>query len=105
MGLRYPADMVMDLLRDVRPLMRESKFHQGTQAHGYATGSSQGLVEGPLRATRWLILTWGSRRLGTPSEQHRTALDAESRLDVLERILEAMPGTSDWTGALAPVGR
>ena len=101
MGLRYPADLVRELLRDIWPLMRTSKFYQGTLADGYATGQSEGLAEGPLWATRRLLLRQGERRLQAPPEAVRARLNAITRLDKLEGLYERLPGATSWEQLLA----
>jgi hypothetical protein len=101
MGLRYPADMVRELLRDVWPRMTTSKFYQGTQAAGFAEGMSEGLVEGPLLATRRLILRRGEPRLQAPAEAATARLDAINHLETLEKLYERLPQAASWEQLLA----
>jgi hypothetical protein len=103
MGLRYPADLVRELLRDVWPRMTTSKFYQGTQAAGYAEGMSEGLVEGPLLATRRLLLRRGEPRLQAPDEALAARIDSVNHLETLEKLYERLPQAASWEQLLGDI--
>ena len=101
MGLRYPTDLVKNLLADFMPLIRSTENYQGVLAKGYVQGVSQGMVEGPIRAAKSLVRTQGEKRFGPPDAASAGALDAANDLEHLERLAERLLDAGSWPELLA----
>jgi hypothetical protein len=89
MGLRYPADLVSQLLQRVRD-MEESATYQAIIAKGQAAGM------------REILLRQGTERFGRPGAEVRSAIDAVSDVEQLERLGVRLLHVSSWDELLAP---
>lgn len=107
MGLRYPDDAIIRLLRGVRA-MKESTFYQAILAEGRAAGEAEGEARGIAKAerasaerSRRMIIKLGSRRLGDPDVGIVAALEAVQDLDQLSQIEERTFDAASWEELLA----
>ena len=89
MGVRYPDDLVNQLLEGIQT-MRESTTYQAILREGRITGEQQ------------LLLRQGTKRFGEPDATTVAAIEAIQDIDRLgalgERILD--PGVRDWDDLL-----
>jgi hypothetical protein len=97
MGLRYPDDLVTELLGGIQG-MRESTTYQAILREGRQEGQQEGRVEGEQR----MLLHLGTKRFGQPDAHTIAAIEAIQNIDRLEamgeRILE--PDLRDWDDRL-----
>ncbi|MBA2449598.1 MAG: hypothetical protein H0V51_16380 [Chloroflexi bacterium] len=104
MGLRYPDDMIGELLRGVRA-MRESSTYQAILAEGRAEGEAAGRAEGEAAGraaeARAILLRLGRERFGPPDARTRTALDQIDDLDRLEPLTVRLLKVGSWDDLLA----
>jgi predicted transposase YdaD len=84
LGLRYPRDLVSQLLRGVRP-MEESSTYRAIRAEGAYK----------------MLLHQGTKRLGPPDAATRSALEAIDDLDFLIKMSDRIPEVSSWAELLA----
>lgn len=94
MGLRYPEEMAMALLRGVRQ-MRESSTYQAILEEGRQEGRQEGLELG-LQELRRVLLLQGTRLFGTPSADVVAHLEAESGIERLEELAERIVQVKSW---------
>jgi predicted transposase YdaD len=93
MGVRYPDDMVNQLLEGIHT-MRESSTYQAILREGRQEGRQEGRVEGEQK----LLIRMGTKRFGKPSAATVAAIEAERDIDRLENLGERIldPGIRDW---------
>jgi hypothetical protein len=91
-GLRVSKAIGSQLFQRVRA-MRESTTYQAIL--------DEGREEGALREARKLLLRLGGRRIGTPSPDVETALQAITDLDHLERMSDRLLDVTTWQDLLA----
>ncbi len=96
MGLRYPRQLVTQLLQGVHG-MKESVTYQAIVEEGRAEGE----VKGMLRARQDDLLQLGRLRFGPPSIETETALRAITDPDRLSRMVGALLDVSSWEELLA----
>ena len=92
MGLRYPRDLVIQLLQGVHA-MKESSFYQGIL--------EEGRVEGALLEAAKLLLRSGRARFGLPNKETVAAIEAIRDLNRLEQLHERLLAVSTWQELLA----
>ncbi len=92
MGLRYPRQLVTQLLQGVHG-MKESVTYQAIV--------EEGEIKGMLRARQEDILRLGRRRFGAPSQDTETALRGVAEPERLARLLDALQDVSSWDELLA----
>jgi predicted transposase YdaD len=95
MGVRYDRDEITDLIQRVRR-MRESVTYQIILEEGREEGREQGERLGRLREARDVILRLGTQRLGQPSANVATTLDAIEDLSLLNRMIDAVLTARSW---------
>jgi predicted transposase YdaD len=95
MGMRYPADLVDQLLRGITE-MKESTTYQAILAEGRAEGRTEGRVE----EARRMVLLFGEAALGPADRQTRAALNAMSNLEELEDLARRAPRAASWADLL-----
>ena len=96
MGLRYPRQLVTQLLQGVHG-MKESVTYQAIVEEGRAEGE----VKGMLRARQDDLLQLGRLRFGPPSIETETALRGITDPDRLSRMVGALLDVSSWEELLA----
>jgi predicted transposase YdaD len=96
MGLRYPRDLVAQLMRGVHG-MKDSVTYQAIVEEGEVKGRAEGRVE----ARRDDLLLLGRRRFGDPSASADTALRNITDADRLARMIAALLDASSWDELLA----
>lgn len=70
-------------------------------AEGLAEGRSEGLGQGRLEEAKRLLITLGTRRLGTPTTEQRAMIEQFTDLAALEQRIEAIFTAKDWASLLA----
>jgi predicted transposase YdaD len=112
MGLRFPDEETMNLLRGVRG-MKESSFYQmilregraeGVAegiAEGVAQGMAQGVVEGQVEEARRILLRQGQRRFGPVDQMTATMIASTDSIDRIEGWLDRVLEVSSWEELLA----
>ena len=88
MALRYPLELVNDLLRGVHA-MKESVTYQGIVA------------EGMVKARQQDLLDLGRKKFGAPGDAIRTALASISDADRLASLIVRVLDVSSWDELLA----
>ena len=96
MGLRYPEELITQLLRGVRT-MKESVTYQAILREG----REEGLKEGALAEVKKVLLRQGRKRFGPPAKATKAALQAITSLPRLERLSERLLDVSSWDELLA----
>ncbi len=96
MGLRYPRQLVTQLLKGVHG-MKESVTYQAIVEEGLVKGR----VEGMLRARQDDLIQLGQRRFDMPSTAIETALRGISDPERLARMIGALLDVSSWEELLA----
>ncbi len=93
MGVRYPDDVVNQLLEGIQT-MRESSTYQAILREG----RQEGRVDGEQK----LLLRMGTKRFGKPNAATVAAIEAVRDIDRLENLGERIldPGIRDWDGLL-----
>jgi predicted transposase YdaD len=89
MGVRYPDDVVNQLLEGIQT-MRESSTYQAILREG----RQEGRVDGEQR----FLLRMGTKRFGKPNAATIAAIEAVRDIDRLENLGERIldPGIRDW---------
>lgn len=95
MGLRYPAEVGLQLLKGIRN-MEDSTTYQWLVEQGAAKGEAQGR----LREARSILLRIGRRRLGPPPSDVLATLEAVDDLPRIESLAERVMDVSSWTELL-----
>jgi predicted transposase YdaD len=92
MGLRYPEELVSQLLKGKMEAMRESTTYQAILQEGRQEGITLGREEGITVGEQQALLRQGTKRFGPPGPATVTAIEAihdMGRLGtLLDRILE-----------------
>lgn len=96
MGLRFPPDVVQQLVPGVRN-MRESSTYQLILDEGRAEGHA----EGRASEARSLLLLLGTRKLGAPDDGIRTSFESITDVARLERMGLRLLDASTWSELLA----
>jgi predicted transposase YdaD len=96
MGLRYPAELVEQLLKGARGL-EDSVTYQALIARGEARGKAEGRAE----EARNLVLRLGSKRFGPPDAAVAAAVAAVDSVERLERMAERLLEVESWDELLA----
>jgi hypothetical protein len=93
MGVRYPDDVVNQLLEGIQT-MRESSTYQAILREGRQEGRQEGRVEGEQK----LLLRMGTKRFGKPNAATVAEIEAVRDIDRLENLGERIldPGIRDW---------
>lgn len=91
MGLRYPPDLVQQLLQGVIN-MKESSTYQVILEEGKAEGT----IEGRSTEARSLILRIGSKRYGEADERVKSQIDSIESLEVLEQLADRLLEVETW---------
>ncbi len=94
MGLRYPEELVAQLLKGKREIMRESTTYQAIlqegRQEGIAVGREEGImkgrVEGRIDEARRFLVRQGTKRFGEPDAATVAAIEAIQDLDRLEAM-------------------
>ncbi len=107
LGLRYPEDMIDDLLRGVGIMagaLKESSTYQMILREGRAEGLAEGLARGRTEEARRLVVRLGSRRFGPPDAGTSAALDRLSDPEQLELLADRVLQGESWAdlGLAAP---
>jgi len=92
MGLRYPRQLVTQLLQGVHG-MKESVTYQAIV--------EEGEVKGMLRARLDVLLKYGRRQFGTPSADTEAALRGITDPERLARLIDVLLDVSSWDELLA----
>lgn len=105
MGLRYPEDLMRQLLRKVMG-MKESVTYQAIVAEGVAKGLAQGLTQGreqgAVEGLQKTVRRLGQELFGPPDESTKAALKAIDDLEELERLSLRLLKVDSWQALLAP---
>lgn len=91
LGLSYPSAISQALLKRVRT-MEESVTYQEILHKGEARGQAKGFIDGARR----VLLTFASRRFGSPPTVVVEAINSLDDFDQLERLTERVPEVSGW---------
>lgn len=91
LGLRYPQDVINDLLRGVGTMAEALKV-----SSTYQTILAEGRAEGRAEEARRLLLQLGSQRLGPPDAGTRAAIDRLSDPEQLERAAGRLFEATNW---------
>jgi predicted transposase YdaD len=83
MGLRYPRDVVSVLLKGVANMEESTTYQEIIEK-----GMERGLARGRLAESRATLLRQGGKRLGIPSRENESRLDAISDLNYLETLVD-----------------
>ena len=100
MGLRYPRDLVVQLMQGVHG-MKDSVTYQAIVEEGEVKGLVKGRAEGILRARLEDLLLLGRRRFGDPIAETEIALRGIADADRLARMIGALLDVSSWEELLA----
>ena len=95
LGLRFPQDVIDELLRGVGIMagaLKESSTYQKILREGLAEGRALGRAE----AARELLLHLGTRRFGQPNRATRAALERIDDSDQLRHLAERLDEVSNW---------
>jgi len=92
LGLRYPRDVVDQLMPGIRN-MRDSVTYQAIVDEGRDEGRAEG--------ERRLLLLIGTARFGQPDGVTQAKLDAIADIDVLERLAGRLLTAGSWAELLA----
>jgi len=105
MGVRYPDDVVNQLLEGIQS-MRESSTYQAIlkegrqegRVEGRQEGRVEGRQEGRVDGEQKLLLRMGTKRFGKPNAATVAAIEALRDIDRLENLGERIldPGIRDW---------
>ena len=96
LGLRFPVDVVEQLMPGLRN-MRDSSTYQAIVEEGLVRGRAEGRIAGERR----LLLLLGEARLGPPDAVTRARVDALSDVDEVERLARRVLTASSWAELLA----
>jgi predicted transposase YdaD len=108
MGLRFPREVVAQLLQGARDMIfgirgiEESSVYQAILAQGKAAGLAEGLAEGKAEEAKHILLRQGQKRFGSPPPQVTTAILALTDLERIEQLAERLLDVSSWDDLLAP---
>jgi predicted transposase YdaD len=91
MGLRYPVDLIDQLLQGVAD-MKESVTYQKIVAEGRAEGFAMGRAD----EARRLLLRLAGKKFGPPDPEVRAAIESISDPEHLERLIERLFDLSSW---------
>jgi hypothetical protein len=101
MGMRYPRQLVTELLQGVHDMrihgIEESVTYQAIVEEGVVKGA----VKGMLRARLDVLLKYGRRRFGTPSADTEAALRGITDPERLARLIDVLLDVSSWDELLA----
>ena len=100
MGLRYPREMAVQLLKGVRG-MKESVTYMEIFEEGEAKGEAKGKAEGEVKGERNLLLRLGRKRFGEPDAATLAILEAITSLERLEQLAERLLEVESWAELLA----
>lgn len=95
MGLRYPREVVDQLLTGVRD-MEESSTYQAILEKGIAKGIVTGIDRGKAEGERTVLVRLGTKKFGAPDAETRTALQAITDPRRLEELAERILVASSW---------
>ena len=97
MGLRYPRQLVTELLQGVHGM----RIHGIEESVTYQAIVEEGEIKGMLRARQDDILRLGRRRFGAPTPDTEMALRGVADPERLARLLDALQDVSNWNELLA----
>lgn len=93
MGFRYNVRVTRRLLREVLPMLAESKTYQKILRDGRNQGRKEGRQEGEILGERRLLIRQGTRKFGEPDAATVAAIDAildsDRLVELGERIIDA----------------
>jgi hypothetical protein len=92
MGLRYPRDLVAQLLQGVQG-MKESVTYQAI--------IEEGKIEGMIEARQEVLLQQGRKKFGTPDKHTENTLRSITDLERLKYLSERILDVSTWAELLA----
>lgn len=103
LGLRFPQDVIDDLLRGAGIMagaLKESSTYQKILreglAEGRALGRAEGLAEGRAEEGRAILVRLGTRRFGPPDPATRAILEQLSDPERLAELAERVTEVSGW---------
>jgi hypothetical protein len=106
LGLRFPEDVIDDLLRGVGIMagaLKESSTYQKIMREGQAEGLAEGLAQGLARAraeeltrSRELLMRMGSKRFGPPSNEDLAAIGRLNDPEKLAQLAEQVLDVTSW---------
>jgi hypothetical protein len=94
LGLRFPDDVIDDLLRGVGIMagaLRVSSTYQAILREGAAEARAEALAR-----SHELLVRLGGKRFGPPDENVRAAIEQLTDLDELARLTERVLDVSSW---------
>lgn len=94
-GLRFPKELVKQLLQGVRH-MKESSTYQAILEEGADRGRAEGLAQGQADGARTLLLRLGERRFGPPDRATLMRIAQITELSALESLAERLDEAHDW---------
>jgi hypothetical protein len=97
MGMRYPRQLVTELLQGVHGM----RIHGIEESVTYQAIVEEGEIKGVLRARRDVLFQLGRRQFGAPSVEVETALRDIADPDRLARMIGALLDVSSWEELLA----
>jgi len=102
LGLRYPADLVNEVLAHKLPYLYSLPGFRGFLSRGYHEGFHEGLEQAAVEESRAWVLALGRRRLGEPAAEVASALEGLRSLDRLEQLATRVVRGASWAEVLAP---
>ena len=103
LGLNYPENFVMSLLKGVGNMQESSTYRailaEG-EARGIAVGEARGIAVGEARGKREAVLRVGSKRFGEPDAHTRSILDQIDSPERLDGLLIRVIDAESWSELL-----
>ncbi len=105
MGLRYPDELIANLLEGVQAVKDSTTYQKilrDGRAEGLVEGRMEGLAEGRTAEARRMLLFQGTIRFGAPDDAARAALEDISDIDRLEELGKCVldADVRDWNSWL-----
>ena len=100
MGLRYPDEMIQELLQGVRG-MRESVTYQAILREGRAEGEAKGMAEGMTQGERRILIQMGRKKFGPPDAETIRAIETITDLGRIERMADRLLDVTGWNDLLS----
>jgi predicted transposase YdaD len=102
LGLRYPRDFVIQLLKGVGK-MKESVTYQAIVQEGFLKGLSQGEQKGreeerkkALAGLKTTLIRIGTKRFGNATPEFLSFLDGINEIDRVQELTERTPDVNSW---------
>ena len=96
MGLRYPKETALELLRGVRD-MEESSTYQYIMEKGEVKGRQEGRKEGRMEEARQMLLLVGEKRFGVSAEATRARIEALTTREEIESLVNRLFEVENWS--------